>query len=70
MEPKGEKVGAFEDVSTMVWRTSAVRERAAADGGKGKVYGMKTCNHHESNKTDWNSLLKSFPAGTFSRQHG
>ena len=37
---------------------SAVHERAAADGGNGKVYGMKTCNHHETNKVDWNSLVK------------
>ena len=64
MEPKGEMVGAHEDVSKNGLCTSAVHERAAADGDKGKVYGMKTCNHHESNKTDWNSLLKSFSAGT------
>ena len=70
MEPKGEKVGALEDVSTNGLCTSAVHERAAADDDKGNVYGMKTCNHHESKRTDWNSLLKSFPAGTFSRQHG
>ena len=39
MEPKSEKVGALEDVSTMVC-TSAVRERAAAEGGgRKKVWG-------------------------------
>ena len=64
MEPKGEMVGALEDVSKNGLCASAVHERAAADGGKGEVCGMKTCNHHESKKPDWNSLRKSFEAGT------
>ena len=38
MEPKGGRVGALEDVSKMVFCTSAVHKRAAAEsGGRKKV---------------------------------
>ena len=65
-ERHGEKSKKIEGVSTMVWCTSAVRERRARQltAAKERLWGMKTCNHHESNKADWNSLCKSCLAGT------
>ena len=51
MEPKGEKVGALEDVSKNGLCTSAVHERAAAEGGgRKKVFGGVSWNNHEPNR--------------------
>ena len=50
--------------STMVWCTSAVHERAAAESGGGKMVCGSIMNHHGNKRRELDSVINSFLAGT------